>query len=197
MSDRPNPQDQDWPECEYRLGQELRKWGVESYELSCSGGENFYDYVEESQDRIVTVKMTGGPYNGTSLYVYRHPRPVDNLWALRKGVESIRQNERRGLSDVARQIYQWEPAAQLQAENKRLRGIAELAESAYRESTRSLIGAYPESDVEVARYFGDTFGYGAMMTLLSAIWREKDPVGAFTVGHCYGSLEVAIAGGAS
>lgn len=32
-------------------------------------------------------------------------------------------------------------------------------------------------------------GYGRMMQLISEWWREKDPVGAISLGPCYGTLE--------
>jgi hypothetical protein len=32
-------------------------------------------------------------------------------------------------------------------------------------------------------------GYGRVMQLVSQWWREKDPVGAISLGPCYGELE--------
>lgn len=32
--------------------------------------------------------------------------------------------------------------------------------------------------------------YGSMMSIISQMWHEKDPVGAFTVGPCYRQVEV-------
>jgi hypothetical protein len=36
--------------------------------------------------------------------------------------------------------------------------------------------------------FAETHGYGRAMQLLSDAWRDKDPVGALSVGSCYGVL---------
>lgn len=32
--------------------------------------------------------------------------------------------------------------------------------------------------------------YGSMMSIISQMWHEKDPTGAFTVGPCYGTTDV-------
>lgn len=33
-------------------------------------------------------------------------------------------------------------------------------------------------------------GYGNMMSIISRMWREKNPAGALTVGPCYKQVEV-------
>jgi hypothetical protein len=35
----------------------------------------------------------------------------------------------------------------------------------------------------------DLYGYGRIMQLVSKWWREKDPLGAISLGPCYGTLE--------
>jgi len=33
------------------------------------------------------------------------------------------------------------------------------------------------------------YGYGAMMQFISFMWYEKDPIGAMSVGNCYGTIK--------
>ena len=42
---------------------------------------------------------------------------------------------------------------------------------------------------DVERYRNAGEGYGAMMQIVSFLWYEKDPVGALSVGHAYGSIK--------
>ncbi len=35
----------------------------------------------------------------------------------------------------------------------------------------------------------ERYGYGAVMQVVSHMWREKDPVGAIALGECYGTIE--------
>jgi hypothetical protein len=42
------------------------------------------------------------------------------------------------------------------------------------------------------RAFCDQHGYGNVMYTVSQLWREKDDVGAFTVGHCVGTVKAQL-----
>jgi hypothetical protein len=60
--------------------------------------------------RAVTVSFTHPKAGERTVTVDRFSYPVDNLWAIWKGINAIRLNELRGLDDVARQVYGLLPA---------------------------------------------------------------------------------------
>ncbi len=110
MSYRPNPDGQGWVTCRDRLVSQLGLWGVKQYSLDCPAAPRYASRFDAAADRAVSVTLTGGKHSGQTITVDRFERPVDNLWALAKGIESIRLNELRGLDDVARQVYAALPA---------------------------------------------------------------------------------------
>lgn len=67
--------------------------------------------------------------------------------------------------------------------------IKEL-EGLLKDSLRERCSSAPEDD-EV-RALCEKYGYGAVMSSASTLWRQKDPVGAITTGHCVGTLKAVL-----
>lgn len=110
MSYRPNPDNHSWTRCRDALVQTVGLWGAPTYFLQCPVAPRYASSFESKEDRAVSVTFTAKGHPERKVTVDRFERPVDNLWALAKGLDAIRLNELRGLDDVARQVYQALPA---------------------------------------------------------------------------------------
>lgn len=111
---RPNPQDQGWVTCRDRLLDAIAKWQkryrAAGVVIDCPAAPRYSSRFSAKADRAVSVTFSAGEHVDRTVTVDRFPRPVDNLWALAIGLDSVRLNEMRGLDDVARQVYKMLPA---------------------------------------------------------------------------------------
>lgn len=117
MSYRPNPAGKTWNECLNLLAETFGTWRVGSWGWKCpasdgSGrGPNHWSVLSFAAHQAqVTVTFKHPREGERSVTVSKFSSPVDNLWAIWKGLDSIRLNELRGLDDVERQFYAALPA---------------------------------------------------------------------------------------
>ena len=70
----------------------------------------------------------------------------------------------------------------------RLRGALELCDP---KGDRARLIVAKED--ELIRDLCERIGYGAVMDSAARLWRQKDPLGAFTIGPCVATVQAALA----
>lgn len=118
MSYIANPDAKPWAECLNLLSDVFAKWKVRDWGWFCPasdiatgrGRTHWANVAAAPETRAVTVRFNHPRDGERRVTVDRFAYPVDNLWAIWKGLDAIRLNELRGLDDVAREFYQALPA---------------------------------------------------------------------------------------
>lgn len=93
-----------WRETMQELEDQMRMWGVASWETNYPNGARSEAWQQTEAAR--TVKLTYNKDGKTvTLIMGKQARAVDNLRVLYLAVEAMRLNERRGISDVVASAY--------------------------------------------------------------------------------------------
>lgn len=132
------------------LGEVFDRWKVGTWTWSCpasnfgnKGRTHWSLFIYQPHERQVTIQFTHPKTGPRSITVSRFDYPVDNLWALWKGLDAIRLNELRGLDDVAREFYQALPAPRAQRDPFEVLGVRpdsdeDVIDAAYRAKAKRL-----------------------------------------------------------
>lgn len=93
-----------WHQTMQELEEQMRMWGVTQWETNYPKGARSEAWLQKEADR--TVKLTYKKNGKTvTLVMGKQNRAVDNLRVLYLAVESMRLNEKRGISDVLESAY--------------------------------------------------------------------------------------------
>jgi hypothetical protein len=96
--------DKSWSQNRELLREQFRMWKVADHDVLCLGAGS--DKASQSlEDRRVTVKWTTPAGQPMRLVMDKQPRAVDNLRVLLLGVEAMRLNDLRGITDVLVEAY--------------------------------------------------------------------------------------------
>lgn len=167
MTYRANPSGVMWAESKRALAESVSKapWHGRNLVISCPTTK--YDRCfGDPADRAVTVSFVTreGPREYT---VSRFEAPMDNLWALRIGLDSMRLNELRGLGDVLREMYLALPAPTKERDPWEVLGLRpdadrETVDAVYRNKAKR---AHPDAG-------GSNEAMAALNTAYAAVTRE-------------------------
>src|SRR5947209_534285 len=142
MSDYSLTTKKTWHQTMQELEEQMRMWGITQWETNYPKGARSETWSQKEADR--TVKLTYHQHGKTvTLVMGKQNRAVDNLRVLYLAVESMRLNEKRGISDVLESAY-LQLAAPTQAidpyELLEIRPDAslEVAEAVYKAKVRNL-----------------------------------------------------------
>ena len=93
-----------WSETRQDIAVMFDRWKVRKWEISTPSRR--YDSESLSRDdRAVTLSFDHPKLGPQSFTIDRFGRPMDNLRALYLGLDSVRLNESRGLSDIVQEMY--------------------------------------------------------------------------------------------
>jgi len=118
-----------------------------------------------------------------------HDWVARNQWAKTAALEQERDEARteRNTATIGKRILQ-DKLTTLTAERDRLKEALALCDP---QGERMIIHAPEDPQV---RELCEQVGYGAVMDSAARQWREKDPIGAFTVGPCVATVQAALRG---
>ncbi len=135
MSYTPNPSDKNWHQVVAYLDAMFDTWRVKVWEIHCPMAEG------KATKGYVWARMSGEPHEAQVTIRFQHPKdgersvtvsrfayPQDNLWAIWKGLDSIRLNELRGIDDVERQFYGALPAPKVRRDPWQVLGLSPSAD---------------------------------------------------------------------
>lgn len=151
MTYSPNPDNHSWQRSRDTLTDHLRRWGAAEWSIDCQTtryATAFFLESERATRRVsVWIRFPNKDRPPLTVHVDRWSRPIDNLWALAKGIGEIRLNELRGLGDVARQVYLALEAPAAKRDPWEVLGVRpdapiEVAEASYRALAK---GAHPDT----------------------------------------------------
>ncbi len=93
-----------WGQSYREIADEFRLWGVDEWEISQPRGARFQGWNQTEEDRTVDLRYKK---NGREvvLSMGNQSRAVDNIRVLYLAINSMRLNEKRGISEVLQQAY--------------------------------------------------------------------------------------------
>jgi hypothetical protein len=131
-----------WRETMQELEDQMRMWGVTSWETNYPKGARSEAWSQAEADR--TVKLTYNKDGKTvTLIMGKQARGADDLRVLFLAVEAMRLNERRGISDVVASAYLQIAAPEKALDPYEVLDIRpgaplEVAEAAYKAKMRNI-----------------------------------------------------------
>jgi len=151
MSYRANPDGFSWAKCMGLLGEVFDRWKVGEWTWKCPasntgvgrGRTHWSMFAFQPHEAQVTVEFKHPKDGVRSVTVSRFQYPVNNLWALWKGLDAIRLNELRGLDDVAREFYAALPAPRRERDPWEVLGVRpdadeDVIDASYRAKAKRL-----------------------------------------------------------
>lgn len=141
-----------WYETKSELETTFDKWGVRDFQVVGAPSGNRHSWNLTDAQRTVTVRFLHRSGNEVVLTMRAQPRPEDNLRVLYLGIESLRLNEARGISDVVREALLQLPAPPTVRDPFEVLGVrpdapAEVIEASYRALSKQRHPDHGGSDV--------------------------------------------------
>src|SRR5690242_7856268 len=93
-----------WYETIQELAEQMRLWGVTEWETNYPPGARSNKWEQTEKERTVRLTYMKNE-KPVTLSMGNQKRAVDNLRVLYLAVESMRLNEKRGISDVVESAY--------------------------------------------------------------------------------------------
>ena len=120
----------------------MRKWGVREWVVSPMRVDSRRSWWTPAEAKVTVIFTPKGAKEEQRFMLASQDRPQDNLRALYLGLEAMRMNEQRGISEIVREMYLQLPAPAKKHDPYEVLGIRpdaplEVAESVYRVLAKS------------------------------------------------------------